>query len=117
MLKKGDKVVMHTCMESESPENEGKIWTVASDEELYGKGKYAQKLVFLDGFSSKFDCEYLQKVDTTIYEKSLELMGKRNEYEVRKNFELNDLLERAVKELGENSELAMEIKKKIIRTM
>lgn len=30
-FKKGDKVVMHTCFESEQPEYAGKVWTCRTD--------------------------------------------------------------------------------------
>ncbi|HFC9206741.1 TPA: hypothetical protein ACF0PM_002200 [Clostridium perfringens] len=60
LLKKGDKVVMHTCLESET--YDGKVWTVASDEKITGEGIFKQGLVFLKGFSSKFNTKYLQKV-------------------------------------------------------
>jgi hypothetical protein len=57
MLKKGDKVVMHTCGEAEH--YEGQIWNVTSNEwELCGS-----KVVMLKGFSGAFSCEYLQKID------------------------------------------------------
>ncbi|MCD3217456.1 hypothetical protein G8S55_09385 [Clostridium botulinum C] len=36
LLKKGDKVVMHTCLESEK--YNGKIWTCATDEVVKGEG-------------------------------------------------------------------------------
>jgi hypothetical protein len=60
MLKKGDKVVMHTCMEAEH--YDGKIWTCSCDEYEKGSGVYKQNLIFLEGFGSCFLTEYLQKV-------------------------------------------------------
>jgi hypothetical protein len=57
MLKKGDKVVMHTCSEAEV--YKGKIWTVASNVwKLCGTD-----VVMLEGFSGAFAVKYLQKVD------------------------------------------------------
>ncbi|AKO91956.1 hypothetical protein BEH_07495 [Priestia filamentosa] len=61
MLKKGDKVVMHTCMEAEI--HDGKIWTCRTDEYIQGEGVYEQRLVFLDGFGSSFLVKYLQRVN------------------------------------------------------
>ena len=62
MLKKGDKVVMHTCMEAKNPKNDGKIWTCRIDEYTQGEGVYKQNLIFLEGLSGSFSTEYLQKV-------------------------------------------------------
>jgi hypothetical protein len=57
MLKRGDKVVMHTCLEAEH--YDGKIWTVSSKPwNLCGS-----EVVLLDGFSGGFATEYLQKVN------------------------------------------------------
>lgn len=56
-LKKGDKVVMHTCLEAER--HAGKIWTCRSDEsEMCGS-----KVVWLDDFSGAFATKFLQKVN------------------------------------------------------
>jgi hypothetical protein len=60
-FKKGDKVVMHTCMEAE--QHQGKIWTCKTDEYVTGKGVYKQNLVFLEGFSGSFLTKYLQIVN------------------------------------------------------
>lgn len=60
MLKKGDKVVMHTCMEAEA--HPGKIWTCESDEFLYGPENHQYGVIFLEGFSGYFATEYLQLV-------------------------------------------------------
>jgi hypothetical protein len=57
MLKKGDKVVMHTCGEAEH--YEGKVWTCRSDEYKSESGRNG---VFLEGFSGHFKTAYLQKV-------------------------------------------------------
>jgi hypothetical protein len=59
-LKKGDRVVMHTCIESE--ELPGKIWTCKTDQFTRGKGVFAQDSVFLEGYSGSFAPEFLQKV-------------------------------------------------------
>lgn len=56
LLKKGDKVIMHTCLESEG-KNYGKIWTCTTDEFTKGKGCYKQNLIFLEGFSGYFSTE------------------------------------------------------------
>lgn len=56
-LKKGDKVVMHTCGEAEH--HNGRIWECRSDEqEMCGS-----KVIFLNQFSGAFACDFLQKVD------------------------------------------------------
>ncbi|MFC7443449.1 hypothetical protein [Laceyella putida] len=57
MLRKGDKVVMHTCLEADA--HRGKVWTCKSDEFMKGE----QRLVFLEGFSGYFAAEYLQVVN------------------------------------------------------
>jgi len=66
MLKKGDRVVMHTCGEAEH--YDGRIWTCSVDEYSTGEGIYKQNLVFLDGFGSSFLTKYLQKVNVSIPE-------------------------------------------------
>jgi hypothetical protein len=62
-LKKGDKVVMHTCMEA--PYHHGRIWTCDTDEFETNGRKYG--LVFLEGFSGSFATEYLQYVDVSSF--------------------------------------------------
>src|SRR5687768_534973 len=62
-LKKGDRVVMHTCIEARNPKNYGKVWTCKVDEYEQGEGVYHQKLIFLEGFSGSFMTDYLQKVN------------------------------------------------------
>jgi hypothetical protein len=57
MLKKGDKVVMHTCMEAER--HNGRIWTCETDE----FERNGERLVFLEGFSGCFSVECLQRID------------------------------------------------------
>ena len=58
MLKKEDKVVMHTC--GEADHYKGRIWTCRSDE-FTSSAK--QQVVFLEGFSGYFLVDYLQIVD------------------------------------------------------
>jgi hypothetical protein len=74
MLKKGDKVVMHTCGESAFPKYYGKVWTCKTDEYITGEGKglYEQRLVFLEGFSGSFATDYLQYIDLEEMQKALE---------------------------------------------
>ena len=57
VLMKGDKVVMHTCMEAKG--HEGRIWECECD----SWDNYGTELVMLKGFSGGFDTEYLQKVN------------------------------------------------------
>ena len=59
-LKKGDKVVMHTCGESKLPKYYGKVWNCSSDE---WKNQGHTDVIFLDGFSGSFDVKCLQKLD------------------------------------------------------
>ncbi|MFC0331695.1 hypothetical protein ACFOLF_12335 [Paenibacillus sepulcri] len=57
-LQKGDKVVMHTCVESKNPKYAGKIWNVTSDQ-FEQSGHFS---VMLEGFSGSFATEFLQRV-------------------------------------------------------
>ncbi|MFJ6415041.1 hypothetical protein ACIQLG_19870 [Terribacillus saccharophilus] len=60
-LKKGDLVVMHTCMEAEDPDNAGKLWVCRTDE---ANVKWTTpNVVWLEGYAGAFSVEYLQKVD------------------------------------------------------
>ncbi|MNO22844.1 hypothetical protein D3C76_126300 [compost metagenome] len=59
-LKKGDRVVMHTCIEAET--HNGRVWTCKSDQFTRGTGVYEQDSVFLEGYSGSFAPEFLQKV-------------------------------------------------------
>lgn len=55
-LYKGDKVVMHDCMEAHDRENV--VWECTSDSyEMCGS-----EVVFLKGYSGSFDTEFLSKV-------------------------------------------------------
>ncbi|KMK77611.1 hypothetical protein [Alkalihalobacillus pseudalcaliphilus] len=58
-LKKGDKVVMHTCIEAES--NDGTIWTCKTDQFKHHPN-HDYTVVMLEGYSGSFHTEYLQKV-------------------------------------------------------
>lgn len=60
-FKKGEKVVMHSCMEAKLPKYNGKIWTLQTDSFLDRGG---QEVVFLEGFSGYFSAEYLQRVQS-----------------------------------------------------
>lgn len=57
-LKKGDKVVMHTCRDAKL--FNGTIWVCAEDEK-YNK-QYDTSLVYLEGLNTPFKVKYLQKV-------------------------------------------------------
>lgn len=85
MLKKGDKVVMHTCGEAEH--YKGKIWTCSSNE-FTSSAK--QQVVFLEGFSGYFLVNYLQMVDLTGYRQKPsegELTVSDIEYKVQERLE------------------------------
>lgn len=60
-LKKGDTVVMHTCMEATNPKYLGRIWVCKTDAFRHKGHDY--DCIFLEGFSGSFSAEYLQKVD------------------------------------------------------
>lgn len=57
-LKKGDKVVMHTCVEAKY--NNGKIWECSTTSYM---GKGHKEVVNLNGFAGCFLTKYLQYVD------------------------------------------------------
>jgi phosphoribosyl-ATP pyrophosphohydrolase len=85
MLKKGDKVVMHTCLEAET--YNGRIWTCEGDE---FKANSSGNGVFLEGFSGYFYTEYLQKVNVTGIElKNIDLTGISEEEQWNKIAEEN----------------------------
>jgi hypothetical protein len=83
-LRKGDKVVMHTCMEA--PYHHGRIWTCQTDEFEANGREYG--LVFLEGFSGSFATEYLQYVDVSaflgMYIDSLGRMGDEKDIKNRR---------------------------------
>lgn len=58
-LKKGDKVVMHSCGEAEFPKYKGKIWECEDNSFM---SKSGCEVVFLKGFSGTFITKYLQIV-------------------------------------------------------
>ncbi|MGG3803144.1 hypothetical protein [Metabacillus fastidiosus] len=72
MLKKGDKVVMHTCVEAEH--YNGRIWTCRTDEFKHHPN-HEYTVIMLEGFSGSFQTEYLQKVDLTEYEQEIERLN------------------------------------------
>ena len=57
-LKKGDKVIMHTCDESTFEKYKDKIWVCKTDSYL---DKSKQEVVFLENFSGCFLVEFLKK--------------------------------------------------------
>ncbi|WP_214873376.1 hypothetical protein [Exiguobacterium sp. s140] len=63
-LKKGDRVVMHTCLEAEK--YDGKIWTCESDEFKH-HSSHDFTVIMLNGFSGSFATEFLQKVNVDQY--------------------------------------------------
>ncbi|MED5050604.1 hypothetical protein P9850_01805 [Anoxybacillus rupiensis] len=88
MLKKGDKVVMHTCIEAER--HNGRIWTCKTDE----FERNGQRLVFLEGFTGCFSAEYLQRVDLSdVYFANAVIKGTLDDYS-EKIEELQEELER-----------------------
>lgn len=56
---KGDKVVMHSCMEADFEKYKGKIWTCSTASQFSGD----HESVFLEGFRGSFSAEYLQIVN------------------------------------------------------
>jgi hypothetical protein len=53
-FKKGDKVVMHTCMEAYGRED--KVWTCVCD----SYERCGSEVVFLEGYSGAFATEFLK---------------------------------------------------------
>lgn len=60
-FKKGDKVLMFGCMESDLEKNKGKVWQCSCDSYFNEYSK--QEVVFLKGYSGYFSCDYLQIVN------------------------------------------------------
>ncbi|UAY56250.1 hypothetical protein [Arachidicoccus terrestris] len=58
-LKIGDQVIMEGCAESTLPKYKNRIWTCQTDSYI---DKCGQEVVFLDGFSGCFLCDYLKPV-------------------------------------------------------
>jgi len=56
-LKKGNRVVMHSCFESSLPKYNGKVWICQTDSFM---DRSKQEVVFLEGFSGCFSTEFLQ---------------------------------------------------------
>ncbi|WP_281885630.1 hypothetical protein [Paenibacillus sp. YYML68] len=69
-LKKGDTVVMHTCMEASNPKYAGRLWTCKSDAFRPKGHNYCS--IFLEGYSGCFSTEYLQLVQLPQAEGSAE---------------------------------------------
>lgn len=84
-LKKGDMVVMHSCMEAEL--NEGRVWKCADDE-----FNPSAPAVFLEGFPGHFAVEFLQKVDVPVIESEMDLYNEiqRLKTELRKSNKKNE---------------------------
>lgn len=61
MIKKGDKLKMVTCIEADTYKD--RIW-IARTDEFNSDAGYA--VVFLEGFSGYFACEFLEKVEKTM---------------------------------------------------
>ncbi|WP_345784174.1 hypothetical protein [Paenibacillus lacisoli] len=101
-LKKGDQVVMHTCIEASDPKNAGRIWTCKTDEFTRGKGVYKQSSVFLEGYSGSFAPEFLQKVDLSEKEAEVKELLQEYEYSKKQAIFWND---KAVERKEENSRL------------
>ena len=87
MLKKGDKVVMHTCGEAEY--YYGQIWTCQYDQ---FNAKNGSPVVFLEGFSGYFLVEYLQYVepkqikDTSVWIRVIKEFGFYDEHKPGEEF-------------------------------
>ncbi|WP_205755025.1 hypothetical protein [Bacillus altitudinis] len=84
-LKKGDLVVMHTCMEAKL--SEGRVWKCKGDE-----FNPSAPAVFLEGFSGHFAVEFLQKVDVPVVESEMDLYNEiqRLKDELRKSNKKNE---------------------------
>ncbi|TDQ22766.1 hypothetical protein [Tenacibaculum caenipelagi] len=59
-LKKGNKVVMHSCIEAKNPKYKGKLIECRTDSYL---SKDGEEVVFLDGVSGYFSTRFLEKVE------------------------------------------------------
>ncbi|NFF66813.1 hypothetical protein FDF69_07865 [Clostridium sporogenes] len=104
MLKRGDKVVMHTCLEAEA--YNGKVWTCGSDE---FKENSNDNCVWLEGFSSKFCTEFLQKVNINDFQ--TEEIEKLNNGLNLLMLENDSYLKSNEKLISENSKLKKEHRK------
>lgn len=77
LLKKEDKVVMHTCIDSEG-ENYGKIWTCESDEFIENN----ECSVWLKGYKTPFPRRYLQKVELNNYDPTININQRQYRFSV-----------------------------------
>lgn len=59
-FKRGDKVIIHSCLEAVMPKNKGKTFTCKTDS---FRAKSGEEVVFLDGFSGYFSTEFLKPTD------------------------------------------------------
>ncbi|MEB2270134.1 hypothetical protein LAV33_07635 [Bacillus safensis] len=84
-LKKGDLVVMHSCVEAVL--SEGRVWKCKGDE-----FNPSAPAVFLEGFSGHFAAEFLQKVDVPVIESEMDLYNEiqRLKDELRKSNKKNE---------------------------
>ncbi len=89
-LKKGQKVVMHTCYLAGI--HKGRVWECREDSFISNSDT---EVVFLKGFTGYFDCEYLQFIKPITSDRFLiEEIVKRIENEEREYFTIlcKDLL-------------------------
>ncbi|WP_088832617.1 hypothetical protein [Paenibacillus tyrfis] len=108
-LKKGDAVVMHTCMEARNPKYAGRVWTCKSD--AFRPKGHDYDSIFLEGFSGSFSAEYLVKVSLpnmealqkkiALLEESLSTYKLENEKYERSTYIDDFLFELRVDEKGE----------------
>ncbi|MNW54884.1 hypothetical protein D3C74_325080 [compost metagenome] len=95
-LKKGDQVVMHTCMEHDHPDHFGKIWTCKTDSFQHKGHDYYS--IFLEGFSGSFSTEFLQKVNIepllTEKEATIERLEKENQWLYGKLNQIDTIIEK-----------------------
>ncbi|MFK7048746.1 hypothetical protein FLACOL_01088 [Flavobacterium columnare] len=59
-FKKGDKVVMHSCIEANYHLHKGKIWTTQTNSYI---DRHQDEVVLLECFSGSFLTKYLQLVN------------------------------------------------------
>jgi hypothetical protein len=70
MLKKGDKVIMHTCAEAELPKYKDKVFTCTTDEQKLHEEGQNYNVVWLEGFRGRFSVENLMKVEENTMDKT-----------------------------------------------
>ncbi|RXG32025.1 hypothetical protein [Leeuwenhoekiella marinoflava] len=61
-FKKGDQVVMHSCIEANNPKNYGRIFTCSAD----SKKQLGNEVVFLELYSGYFSVKHLARVKPEI---------------------------------------------------